>query len=319
MRSARECAGALAAAALMVLLAGCGSVPPQPELQDDYAHATQKAVPVTPSRGGGYYKNDGPGDNPPDIDRIEDAEPRGDPLHRFANNPYTVFGRSYTPLRSVAPFKQRGLASWYGRMFHGKKTSSGEVYDMYAMTAAHPTLPIPSYAKVTNLRNNRSVVVRVNDRGPFHVGRVIDLSFTAAAKLGYIDSGSVQVEVELIQPADFPRYARRAPGPVVVAAPAPTSAPAQLAVISQAQAAESAAEAISVYVQIGTFAAQQNAESLRLRVSKEMDWLKDFVEVLQREGAFRVQVGPYRSRADAALAAQRIREKLQITPVLVSR
>ena len=125
---------------------------------------------------------------------LPDAEPRQDPLHRFANNPYTALGRAYTPMRSLSPFKERGLASWYGRMFHGQKTSSGEIYDMYGMTAAHPVLPIPSYAKVTNLRNNRSVVVRINDRGPFHTGRIIDLSFTAAAKLGYIDTGSTSVE-----------------------------------------------------------------------------------------------------------------------------
>ena len=106
--------------------------------------------------------------------------PRAEPLHRYANRPYTVFGKGYRRLLRVQPFRQRGLASWYGKRFHGQKTSSGEPYDMYKMTAAHPTLPIPSYARVTNLANGRSVVVRVNDRGPFHAGRVIDLSYVAA-------------------------------------------------------------------------------------------------------------------------------------------
>ena len=126
--------------------------------------------------------------------------PRIEPLHRYANRPYRVFGKDYRPLASLQPFRQRGMASWYGKRFHGKPTSSGEKYDMYKMTAAHPTLPIPSYARVTNLANGRSVVVRVNDRGPFHAGRVIDLSYVAAHRLGYIGAGSAQVEVEAIVP-----------------------------------------------------------------------------------------------------------------------
>jgi rare lipoprotein A len=306
--------------AALLALGGCGSAPRQAETNEAAVpYGTRQAVPVTPSRGG-YYKNDGPGSIVPDIDRIEDAEPRGDPLHRFANNPYTVFGRSYTPMRAFGYFRQQGLASWYGRMFHGQKTSSGEIYDMYGMTAAHPTLPIPSYAKVTNLRNKRSVVVRVNDRGPFHAGRIIDLSFTAAAKLGYIGSGSTQVEVELIQPQDFPRYARSAPTPPVAAPVASlpaASAPGSL--ISSAQAAESPSEAGAVYVQLGSFGLRENAESLRSRVAGELAWLKDFVDVLQGDGTFRVQVGPYRNRADAASAAARIREFLQVAPLLVGR
>ena len=122
------------------------------------------------------------------------------PLHRFANRPYQVFGKDYVPFASVRPFRQRGMASWYGRKFHGKPTSSGERYDMYAMTAAHTILAIPSYARVTNLSNGRSVIVRVNDRGPFHPERIIDLSYTAAYKLGFVNAGSAQVEVEAILP-----------------------------------------------------------------------------------------------------------------------
>src|SRR5512137_2979192 len=128
-----------------------------------------------------YYKDDGPGANAPaNLDSIPDAVPRAEPLHRFANRPYTVFGREYVPATTLRPYRERGIASWYGRKFHGEKTSTGEVYDMYAMTAAHPTLPIPSYARVTNPANGRSVVVRVNDRGPFLHDRVIDLSYAAA-------------------------------------------------------------------------------------------------------------------------------------------
>jgi rare lipoprotein A len=148
---------------------------------------------------GGYYKDDGPGDRVP-AGNIPDAVPRLEPLHRFANRPYEVFGKSYVPHAALQPFRQRGAASWYGKRFHGAKTSSGEAYDMYRMTAAHPTLAIPSYARVTNLANGRSVVVRINDRGPFHGGRIIDLSYAAATRLGYVQAGSAQVEVESIVP-----------------------------------------------------------------------------------------------------------------------
>lgn len=157
---------------------------------------------------GGYYKDDGPGDNPPaNLASVPDAVPRNEPLHKYANRPYEVFGKKYVPLASVQPFQQRGTASWYGKKFHGQKTSSGETYDMYKMTAAHPTLPIPSYVRVTNVSNGRSVVVRVNDRGPFHGGRVIDLSYVAAYKLGYVGAGSAQVQVEAVVPGQPQRRA----------------------------------------------------------------------------------------------------------------
>lgn len=129
---------------------------------------------------------------------IPDAQPEAEPLLARANKPYVVFGKTYVPMTALAPYHARGVASWYGRKFHGQRTSSGEVYDMYGMTAAHPTLPIPSFARVTNLRNGRSVIVRVNDRGPFLNNRLIDLSWTAAAKLGYIQSGYTDVDVQLI-------------------------------------------------------------------------------------------------------------------------
>jgi rare lipoprotein A len=175
-------------ALLAAALGGCGTTP--------------KAGPAPQApRGGGYYLDDGPGGNPPpDIDRIPDATPRAEPLKVSAMRPYTVNGKQYTPMTSLQPYRARGIASWYGRRYHGKPTSSGETYDMYAMTAAHPVLPIPSYARVTNVLNGRSVVVRINDRGPFLDGREIDLSYTAAYKLGIIVYGSGMVEVESIIP-----------------------------------------------------------------------------------------------------------------------
>jgi rare lipoprotein A len=177
------------AAALVVLLVACSSAPKRPE------------TPPPEKRPGAYYKDDGPGTQPPpNLAAIPDAVPRVEPLNRFANKPYNALGKDYVPFTSVRSFSQRGLASWYGKRFHGQKTSSGERYDMYAMTAAHPLLPIPSYARVTNLANRKSVVVRINDRGPFHGGRVIDLSWAAAAKLGYVERGSAEVEIEAIVP-----------------------------------------------------------------------------------------------------------------------
>src|SRR5258706_9690984 len=145
-------------------------------------------------RGG---RDDGPGAAPPaNLNAIADARPRSEPLNPGANSPYAALGRKYVPYQSLTPYRQRGLASWYGRKFHGKPTSSGERYDMYAMTAAHTILPIPSYARVTNLSNGRSVVVRVNDRGPFHADAIIDLPYSAAYKLASVNAGSAQVEVE---------------------------------------------------------------------------------------------------------------------------
>jgi len=175
--------------AVILALAGCGSTPPVKQAS-------------TAPKGGGYYLDDGPEASPPaNLDAVPDAVPRDEPLHRFANRTYVVLGNSYTPQTARRAYSAEGVASWYGRRFHGKKTASGEKYDMYAMTAAHPTLPIPSYARVTALNSGKSVVVRINDRGPFHSSRIIDLSYTAAYKLGYLGRGSARVRVESLDPA----------------------------------------------------------------------------------------------------------------------
>ena len=156
--------------------------------------------------GGGYYLDDGPGKPDPQrvarLMREPDPVPKHEPLLARANRPYRVMGQDFAPMTERKPYKKQGVASWYGQRFHGKPTSTGETYDMYQMTAAHPTLPLPSYARVTRLDNGRSVVVRVNDRGPFLRGRLIDLSYLAASKLGYVGKGHAEVEVELLNPAD---------------------------------------------------------------------------------------------------------------------
>lgn len=153
-------------------------------------------------QGGGYYLDDGPGSHrPAGLAETPNAIPVEEPIALANTRPYTVMGQSFTPQKTLEePYRQKGHASWYGRKFHGAKTANGEIYDMYQMTAAHPTLPLPSYARVTNLENNKQVIVRVNDRGPFLRGRIIDLSYAAALKLDYINQGSTQVLVEKLTP-----------------------------------------------------------------------------------------------------------------------
>lgn len=219
------------------MIAGCSSPP-------KYTNAAS---------GGGYYMDDGPGsDIPPGIESTPDAVPRIE-RHNPANfRPYTVMGQRFVPVSAETPLRQKGVASWYGRKFHGKKTANGEIYNMYAMTAAHPTLPLPSYARVTHVKSGRSVIVRVNDRGPFLRGRVIDLSYAAAAKLGIIGRGSDVVEVEAITHAQIRNgvqyaSAKRAPASAAVAAappPAPVAAPAT----APPAAAQSQPPAITVAV-----------------------------------------------------------------------
>lgn len=179
--------------------------PPPPRV----ALAPRPSAPRNPGR---YFQTDGPGDIPPEaLQNVAEPTPRHEPLAAFANQPYTALGQHYTPAKTRKATRQRGVASWYGKQFHGRKTSTGERYDMYALTAAHPTLPLPSYVRVTNVANKRSIVVRVNDRGPFTGGRILDLSYAAAAKLGFVRNGSAQVEVETILPAAPTVVAMRSP------------------------------------------------------------------------------------------------------------
>jgi rare lipoprotein A len=308
---ARSGKGTIALCAIAAIVAGCASAPTAPRIERE-AKAPATTPPAPQRRGGGYYLDDGPGDGPtPELDRIVDAEPRVESLHRFANSPYVVFGRQYVPEREVRPVKQRGIGSWYGRKFHGQKTASGEVYDMYAMTAAHPTLPIPSYARVTNVANGRSVVVRVNDRGPFLHGRVIDLSYAAAWKLGYIEQGSALVEVETI-PFDrtliSQRPERAAVVPRALEAPPPESARVPVE-----------AEPGGIYLQLGAFADRDNAENFRARLALEFASLDRPAEVYRKDGFFRLHVGPYRTRAEALAAADRLKDALDVKPHVVVR
>jgi rare lipoprotein A len=282
----------------LLLLAGCGTALKRESTERASAPATVTAG--VPSKGA-YYKDDGPGANPPpDLAAIPDAVPRAEPLHRFANRPYQVFGKEYVPLTSIAPFRQAGVGSWYGRRYHGGPTSSGDPYDMYAMTAAHPTLPIPSYARVTNPSNGRSVVVRINDRGPFHSDRIIDLSYAAAWKLGYAEAGSARLEVESIVPGS-------------------ASAGAVIAKQEREQKQEPAAEAKGVYLQLGAFSARETAENFRVRVYRELTWLSEAIQIVAGGTVYRLHLGPYRSPDEARPIADRIQAEFNLRPVLVVR
>jgi rare lipoprotein A len=177
------------------------------------------------TRGGGYYKDDGPGSLPADVQNIPDAVPRIETYNPANMKPYVVFGKRYVPTDDEVPFQQTGVTSWYGKKFHGYKTANGETYDMYAMTAAHPTLPIPSYARVTRLSTGKSVIVRINDRGPFLSNRIIDLSYVAAAKLGILGPGSAQVTVQAITNDDIRngvQFAKAKPAAAPLTAPIAT-------------------------------------------------------------------------------------------------
>ena len=256
--------------------------------------------PIPPSKPGGYYKDDGPGENPPNnLASIPDAVPRVEALHRFANRPYSVFGVDYVPATTLRPYNERGLASWYGRKFHNQKTSTGETYDMYAMTAAHPTLPLPSYARVTSLASGKSVVVRVNDRGPFHPGRVIDLSYAAAERIGIAQKGSGEVDVESILPSDSPVLIAAAPLPPVAVAESAAASPLPVA-----------AQPGGFVVQLGAFANNANAQSFIANMANQTAGLGVEARVRQADGWFRVFVGPYATRDDAMRSADRLRAAL---------
>ncbi len=253
--------------------------------------------PATPR--GSYYLDDGPADSPPpNLENLPNPEPRSEPLHRFANNPYTALGQDFVPERVIRPFRQQGFASWYGRRFHGNKTATGEIYDMFGLSAAHPTLPLPSYARVTNTQNGRQVIVRVNDRGPFLRNRIMDLSYAAALKLGYVEQGVAPVEVEVIIPNDVERVA-------ATGTPVPAGTP-ERAPAPGANRYPLFAENDGVFVQLGAFLAAENAEALRARLTLELSSTIRSMQVVPRNGMHRLWVGPYKTQQEARLAADRI-------------
>lgn len=340
----------LALITLLVVLAACGSQPPRqgpeyaetpaPGAQASPPPASSPATPPRPAyvlkRNGGFYQDDGPGENPPApalLAAIPDAEPKLEPLHRFANKPYSVLGRDYVPLTRLMPYKAVGIGSWYGRKFHGQRTSSGEPYDMFGMSAAHATLPIPSYVRVTNPANGKSVVLRVNDRGPFHAGRLIDLSYAAAWKLGYADHGSTLLEVESVLPgttllahnagANGSRDAATSSDPLarLLELRAASGQPADKQPISPLSEEK---DGRGVFLQLGAFGNADNAENMKSRLGRELadlpgaDELGDKLRVQTRNGVYRVQLGPWRDHQEARRIAERLQTAFNL-PSLVTR
>ena len=271
----------ISAAAVAVGLSGCASAP-------------QRVGPQAPPAA--------PAAAPPAVSQaVPDVVPRIEPRSRYGNPPfYDVFGQRYYVLSSSAAYVERGVASWYGPGFHKIRTSSGEPYDMYGMTAAHRTLPLPAYVRVSNLQNGRSVVVRVNDRGPFVGNRIIDLSYTAAAKLDMLRDGTAMVEVRSIDPTIEPAIRANEPAgpllasaalaavgiPTAVAAPAPIAAPI-------AAPAPISARGVTLFVQAGAFADPANAERLAAKLRGA-----GYGNVLVRDDLiagrkmYRVRIGP---------------------------
>ncbi len=351
--------------ALAAGLAGCASTGDSTvELRSDYAAAQVDGPPV------GVL---------PDPMAIPDAEPRIEAiLPGGANRPYQVGGRVYTPITADVPMFERGLASWYGRKYHGRRTSTGEYYNMFAMSAAHPTMPLPSYARVRNPANGREVIVRVNDRGPFSSDRVIDLSWAAAAKLGVANRTS-PVEVQRLTRTDILAFqneggieepisggyhnsttpvavihpvGRQAGGAAVPTSSAPEAAPAAVAtpvrvgsgvtVITAtplpsasggaapvatsgtrqpgAAATPGAASAVgSIWLQFGAFSRTEGASALRSEIASRLDWIAPSLTIISDGALYRLQAGPYRSRADAGDVLNKIKEESSWTPIVVER
>ena len=267
MRNGRRWIAYLSVALACALLSACGSAPIE----------------------------DGPPSDSVDVSSVPDAVPRVEPRSRYGNpDSYTVYGKRYYTLNSSNGYRERGIASWYGTKFHGRRTSSGEPYDMYAMTAAHKTLPLPTYARVTNLQNGRSVVLRINDRGPFHSNRIIDLSYTAAWKLGILAKGTGYVEVLALDP--------RSPQPIKVAdeQPAPAAGPVRL------------------YLQTGSFSVRANAEQMKWRM-QSVSGGPVSIEPVRIGGriTYRVKVGPIANVTRADRLAQQIADLGLETPRII--
>ena len=275
-----------------------------------------------PKRPGAYYQDDGPPEQvPPGLLDTPDAEPKVEPYLRGPSKPYTVLDQTFVPITDARPFVQRGAGSWYGRKYHGRKTASGEIYDMFAMTAAHPILPIPSYVRVTNLRNNKQVIVRINDRGPFLASRIIDLSYTAALKLDIIRGGSAELEVERLLPDEIARLqaAKRTTSSAELAKK-PADDPIA-SVLPQPVPSDPATKAIepAFYLQLGAYSEEVNARTMRDRVLTAWPTHLPQPVIVQSGGWYRVHSGPFANRGLAADAARQLQSANQIQTTVVQR
>ncbi|SDZ96308.1 rare lipoprotein A [Microbulbifer marinus] len=283
-----QCNARLGVALTALLLAACSGQPTKPKPDFDSVKDSGPAVPV-------------------DMLATPEPTPVREPIGKAGNkSPYKVNGVTYRVRGDVKGYKERGHASWYGTKFHGRRTANGEVYNMYAMSAAHKTLPLPSYAKVTNLENGRSVIVRVNDRGPFVPGRIIDLSYTAAQKLGYVNKGVARVEVQALDPDSLP------------------TAGETLAVEKDVSARESLAQDASfklpgnTYLQVGAYSSANQANSVRAQVSAVVDYPVS-VSPVERGGKtlYRVRIGPLAQQRALVAARETVEQNRLGQPQVV--
>ncbi len=258
-------------------------------------------------------KDSGPG-HEVDVSQIADAVPRVDPITIAGNkNPYTVNGVTYQLIPSAKGYSEEGMASWYGNKFHGRKTSNGETYSMYGMTAAHKTLPIPAYVRVTNLANGRQIVVRVNDRGPFHGGRIIDLSYAGAKKLGYHQHGTARVRVDAINPANYQRNSVSVPTlreqvnkpKQTLSQLMPLSVPPLMPVTTVPVATKK--PAAQPFLQVGVYSSMNSARQLQQQLSAITSYPVS-VRRFGEEGApvFKVWVGPIVDHLQMATLRERL-------------
>ncbi|HSI44453.1 MAG TPA: septal ring lytic transglycosylase RlpA family protein [Methylotenera sp.] len=308
----------------IILLSGCGGERvTKPEKAPASTKTQSKANTANkPSGSGGYYLDDGPGDNPPaNIDSIPDATLKTEPPLVRSNKPYYALGQSYVPMTAYSPYKQTGIASWYGKRYHGKKTSSGEIYDMYGMSGAHTILPIPSYVRVTNPANGKSVIVRINDRGPFKHDRLIDLSYAAAYKLRLTGQGSGLVEVEAIDTSAAALAAIKSQPAKVNSVGANTTAAQPLnndAVATEKPAASPLAPTGDYYVQAGAFKNEINGDLLQKKIQALQLAENVGIANVYNNGLYRVRLGPYASKKDADVSAANIRKQLNISAIVLN-
>ncbi|WP_286206460.1 septal ring lytic transglycosylase RlpA family protein [Sessilibacter corallicola] len=249
-----------------------------------------KTKPAPPTENEGRYsqRHDSGPDQSYSVDHIPNAVPKVEEIRRAGNkSPYKIAGRTYHVLPSAKGYKETGYASWYGKKFHGHATANGEIYDMYGMTAAHKSLPIPSYVEVTNVANGRSIIVRVNDRGPFHGNRIIDLTYTAAKKLGFVDAGTAKVKVVAIDPQQWQRKNAgnvQTPAPVLATSgepPAPSPKNAEGHNLPE-----------NTYLQVGAFSSHNAAENHRRQVTA-LTGASVLVQKPDQNGSlYRVRIGP---------------------------
>lgn len=310
---------------LCLYLTACGGAKTVKPATTDNKPATSndQSAPAS-SKSGGYYLDDGPGDSPPqNIDSIPNAVPKKEPLLSRANRPYKALGATYKPMTSYQPYKAQGVASWYGKRYHGRKTSSGEVYDMYGMSAAHPTLPLPSYVKVTNPANERFVIVRVNDRGPFKNDRIIDLSYAAAYKLRFTTQGSTLVQVEAIDTSNLSSNNAAAAQVNVANGAKTTASETSVATIDTAPESQviqnEQPTLVEYFIQAGAFKNEANADSLIKRIQGLDIDQNAGINKVYNNGLHRLKLGPYELKKDAELTAENIRKQLNIPTIITNQ